>query len=82
MTPEEKTIADTLGEIKTAIAVIQDRQAEQSRVREVLGKWLMWLAGIGVSLGIGGTGGVVQNAIKNAEQDQRLNQLEHQGAKP
>lgn len=58
------------------VAVILERQAEQSKYREVIGRWLLWLAGIGVMLGIGGTGGVIKNEVKNAEQDQRLNQLE------
>lgn len=66
----------SVDELKIDVATIKEKQEEQSRYRAVIGRWLMWLAGIGVALGMGGTGGVLENKIKNVEQDRDLREIE------
>jgi hypothetical protein len=69
MTAEERK---ALLKMQQDVAVILDRQAEQARYREVIGRWLLWLAGIGVMLGMGGTAGVIKNEVANTKQDGTL----------
>jgi hypothetical protein len=69
MSAEERK---ALLQMQKDVAVILDRQAEQARYREVVGRWLLWLAGIAVMLGMGGTTGVIKNEVTNAKQDGTL----------